>query len=59
MKLRPVQYLGYGGGEAANNLSFSLVSAFLLIYYTDVAGISARPPARFSWLCGCGVVSRI
>jgi glucuronide carrier protein len=25
----------------ANNLTFSMVSAFLLIYYTDVAGISA------------------
>ena len=35
------QYLGYGAGDAANNLTFSMVSAFLLIYYTDVAGISA------------------
>jgi glucuronide carrier protein len=39
MKL--VQYLGYASGDAANNLTFSLASAFLLIYYTDVAGISA------------------
>ena len=39
MKLR--QYLGYAGGDAANNLTFSMASAFLLIYYTDVAGISA------------------
>ena len=39
MKLR--QYLGYAAGDAANNLTFSMVSAFLLIYYTDVAGISA------------------
>jgi glucuronide carrier protein len=39
MKLR--QYLGYAAGEVANNLTFSMVSAFLLIYYTDVAGISA------------------
>ena len=37
----PSQYLGYAGGEVANNLTFSMVSAFLLIYYTDVAGISA------------------
>jgi glucuronide carrier protein len=41
VKLRVSQYLGYAGGEVANNLTFSTVSAFLLIYYTDVAGISA------------------
>jgi glucuronide carrier protein len=41
MTLRRIQYPGYGAGDAANNLTFSLVSAFLLIYYTDVAGISA------------------
>jgi glucuronide carrier protein len=39
--LRVSRYLGYAGGEVANNLTFSTVSAFLLIYYTDVAGISA------------------
>jgi glucuronide carrier protein len=39
MKLR--QYVGYASGDAANNLTFSMASAFLLIYYTDVAGISA------------------
>ena len=41
MKLATSQYLGYAAGEVANNLTFSMVSAFLLIYYTDVAGISA------------------
>ena len=41
MTLRRIQYPGYGAGDAANNLTFSLVSAFLLIYYTDVAGITA------------------
>jgi glucuronide carrier protein len=41
VKLRLGQYLGYAGGEVSNNLSFSLISAFLLIYYTDVAGIAA------------------
>jgi glucuronide carrier protein len=41
MKLRARQFLGYGAGDVANNLTFSTVSAFLLIYYTDVAGISA------------------
>lgn len=35
------RYLGYGAGDAANNLTFSTVSAFLLIYYTNVAGITA------------------
>lgn len=40
-KLGLVQYLGYGVGDAANNLTFSMVSSFLLIYYTDVAGIPA------------------
>jgi glucuronide carrier protein len=34
-------YLAYAGGDAANNLTFSLVSMFLLVYYTDVADIAA------------------
>jgi glucuronide carrier protein len=41
VRLRTSQYLGYAGGEIANNLTFATVSSFLLIYYTDVAGISA------------------
>jgi glucuronide carrier protein len=41
VRLRARQYLGYAGGDAANNLTFSMASAFLLIYYTDVAGIGA------------------
>jgi glucuronide carrier protein len=40
-KLRSSQYLGYAAGEVANNLTFQMVAVFLLIYYTDVAGISA------------------
>ena len=35
------RYLGYAGGDVANNLTFSLASMFLLLYYTDVAGIAA------------------
>ena len=35
------QYLGYAAGEVGNNLTFQMVSVFVLIYYTDVAGISA------------------
>lgn len=33
--------LGYGAGDFANNLAFATAGSFLLIYYTDVAGISA------------------
>jgi hypothetical protein len=33
--------VGYAAGDAANNLAFSMTSFFLLIYYTDVVGISA------------------
>src|SRR3954471_20386133 len=32
---------GYGLGDFANNLAFSLSTTFLLYYYTDVAGITA------------------
>ena len=39
--LRWAQYVGYGAGDAANNLAFSLTSMFLLLYYTDVVGIAA------------------
>ena len=40
-RLRLPQYLGYSAGDAANNLAFSMTSMFLLLYYTDVVGISA------------------
>ena len=40
-KLGTRQYLGYAAGEVGNNLTFQMVSVFVLIYYTDVAGISA------------------
>ena len=33
-------FLGYGAGDMANNLTFSLVITFLTVYYTDVALIS-------------------
>src|SRR4051794_2954392 len=39
--LRRTQFVGYAAGDAANNLAFSMTSMFLLIYYTDVVGISA------------------
>ena len=40
-QLRTGQYLGYAAGEVANNLTFQMVAAFVLLYYTDVAAIPA------------------
>src|SRR3712207_2553840 len=40
-RLGLARYLGYGAGDAANNVAFSLTSMFLLLYYTDVVGIAA------------------
>ncbi|WP_369046250.1 glucuronide transporter [Sinomonas sp. P10A9] len=40
-KLRLRSIIGYGAGDAANNLAFTTTSMFLLVYYTDVAGIPA------------------
>jgi len=40
-RLGLAQYAGYASGDAANNLAFSMTSLFLLLYYTDVVGISA------------------
>ncbi|GAA1820583.1 glucuronide transporter [Agromyces neolithicus] len=40
-KLSKLSIVGYGAGDAANNLAFTTATMFLLIYYTDVAGIAA------------------
>ncbi|MCI9887855.1 glucuronide transporter [Micrococcales bacterium 31B] len=40
-KLTSLQVVGYGAGDLANNLAFTLSTTYLLLYYTDVAGISA------------------
>lgn len=40
-KLSRLSIVGYGAGDAANNLAFTTATMFLLVYYTDVAGISA------------------
>jgi glucuronide carrier protein len=40
-RLGTLQFLGYAAGDGANNLAFSMTSFFLLVYYTDVVGISA------------------
>jgi glucuronide carrier protein len=39
--LSRLSIIGYGAGDAANNLAFTTATMFLLVYYTDVAGISA------------------
>ena len=33
--------IGYGAGDFANNLAFTLSTTFLLLYYTDVVGLPA------------------
>lgn len=39
-KLPLRRFFGYGAGDAANNMAFSLAASFLTLYYTDVAQIS-------------------
>jgi glucuronide carrier protein len=41
MKLSVKSIIGYGAGDAANNLAFTLGTIFLLLYYTDVVGLPA------------------
>ena len=41
MKLSVRSIIGYGAGDAANNLAFALGTTFLLLYYTDVVGLPA------------------
>jgi glucuronide carrier protein len=40
-RLSRLSVTGYGAGDAANNLAFTTATMFLLVYYTDVAGIGA------------------
>lgn len=40
-KISRMTIIGYGAGDLANNLAFTLSTTYLLLYYTDVAGISA------------------
>lgn len=40
-KLGFLERLSYGLGDYAGNLVYSAISAFLLVYYTDVLGVSA------------------
>ena len=43
-KLGPRQYLGYAAGEVGNNLTFQMVSVFVLM--TVVAAAAGYVPAR-------------
>lgn len=38
--LKPRTILGYGAGDAGCNIAFQMTGLFLLVYYTDVVGIS-------------------
>src|SRR5699024_12126809 len=40
-KLSQVQRIGFGSGDLAQNLIYQTVSMYLLIFYTNVVGISA------------------
>lgn len=40
-KLSRLSVVGYGAGDAANSMVISTANMFLLVYYTDVAGIAA------------------
>lgn len=40
-QLGPASYAGYAAGDVANNLVFTFQAVFLLIYYTNVARLSA------------------
>lgn len=40
-RLTMANRVGYGLGDLANTLSFGMTAGFLLVYYTDVLGISA------------------
>ncbi len=44
-KLSFVERFAYGMGDYAGNLVYSAISAFLLVYYTNVVGVSAAAAA--------------
>ncbi len=44
-KLSFIERLGYGMGDYAGNLVYSAISAFLLVYYTNVVGAGAAEAA--------------
>ena len=46
-KLSFLERFAYGMGDYAGNLVYSAISAFLLLYYTNVVGASAAAAASF------------
>lgn len=44
-KLSPVQRIGFGSGDLAQNLIYQTVSMYLLIFYTNVFGLPAATAA--------------
>lgn len=40
-KLGWIERIAYGLGDYAGNLVYSAISAFLLVYYTEVLGVAA------------------
>lgn len=45
-RLSFLERFAYGIGDYAGNLVYSAISAFLLVYYTNVVGASAAQPLR-------------
>ena len=44
-KLSFLERFAYGIGDYAGNLVYSAISAFLLVYYTNVLGVCETPKA--------------
>lgn len=51
-RLRPLSVTAYGAGDIANSMTFSTAGMFLLVYYTDVAGIPAAAAGTLLLLAG-------
>lgn len=47
-----VSVVAYGAGDIANSMTFTTVGMFLLVYYTDVAGIPAAAAGTLLLLAG-------
>lgn len=51
-QLPAISVAAYGAGDIANSMTFATVGMFLLVYYTDVAGISAAAAGTLLLLAG-------
>lgn len=47
-----ISVIAYGAGDVANSMTFATVGLFLLVYYTDVAGIPAAAAGTVLLLAG-------